>query len=224
MKSQNEQIQVIKRTAIEVITNPAVFFQNMPVAGGYAEPLIFLAAMGIISGIIQAFLSIFGFGFNVSFLMSVASIVIVPLMVVIFSFIGSGIFFVIWKLMGSEQSYETAYRCGAYVSAITPLTTLIGIVPYLGAIIGMLWILFLMVVASQYVHKLESQKAWIVFGIFFGLIILLNLNSQYAARTAGKEMQRYNKQMEHMEDMTPEEAGRAMGELFKGFNQGRTKE
>jgi len=126
--------------------------------------------------------------------------------------------------MGSEQSFETAYRCVAYAAAISPITTLIGIIPYLGVLITMGWMMFLMVTASQEVHNLESKKAWIVFGIVFGLFTLLNLNSQYAARNIEKEMKKYNRQIEQMEDMTPEEAGRAMGEFFKGFNQGSSEE
>jgi len=224
MNTQNEQIQVIKKTAIEVITNPAGFFRNMPTTGGFVEPLIFLAAMGVISGLIQAVFSIVGLGMHVSFFMALASIVIVPVLVAIFGFIGAGIFFVVWKLMGSGQSYETAYRCVAYAAAITPITTLLGVIPYLGAVIGLVWMMYLMVTATTEVHKLEPQKAWIVFGIIFGLFILLNLNSQRVARNAEKQVKEFNKQIEQMEDMTPEEAGKAMGEFFKGLNQGSSQE
>ena len=224
MNTENEQIQKIKQTVINVITNPAGFFRDMPVTGGLGDPIIFLAAMGIVSGVIQAFLSIIGLGYKVSFFMALASIIFVELLVVIFSFIGAGIFFFIWKLIGSEQSFETAYRCVGYAATISPLTTLIGIIPYLGAVISMGWMMFLMVTASQKVHKLESQKSWIVFGIVFGLFTLLNLNSQYAARNIQKGMKTYNMQMEQMENMTPEEKGRAMGEFFKGFNQGSGQE
>ncbi len=55
----------------------------MPVTGGLGDPIIFLAAMGIVSGAIQAFLSILGLGFKMSFFMALASIIFVPLMVVI---------------------------------------------------------------------------------------------------------------------------------------------
>jgi hypothetical protein len=224
MNTENDQIQKIKQTVINVVTNPVGFFKDMPVTGGFADPMVFLAAMGFVSGVIQAFLSIIGLGYKVSFFMAIASIIFVPLMVVIFSFIGAGIFFVIWKLMGSEQSFEAAYRCVAYAAAISPLTTLIGIIPYLGAVISMGWMLFLMVTASQEVHQQESQKSWIVLGIIFGLFTLLNLNSQYAARNIEEGMKKYNRQMEQMEDMTPEEAGRAKGKFFNGFNQGSEKE
>ena len=96
MNIENEQIQKIKQTVIAVITNPSGFFKDMPVTGGLGDPIIFLAAMGFVSGVIQAFLSILGLGFKVSFFMALASIIFVPLMVVIFSFIGAGIFFVIF--------------------------------------------------------------------------------------------------------------------------------
>lgn len=224
MNTPNEQIDTIKKTAIDVITNPAGFFRNMPLAGGFVEPLIFIVAMGVISGLIQAVLAIVGLGMQVSFLMALASILIVPIVVAVFGFIGAGIFFVVWKLLGSGQSYEAAYRCVAYAAAVTPITTLLGVIPYLGAMIGLLWMMFLMVTASQEVHKINSRKAWVAFGIIFGLFILLNLNSQRVARNAQKQMEDFNKQMQQMENMTPEEAGKAMGEFFKGFNQGSSQE
>jgi hypothetical protein len=180
--------------------------------------------MGAVAGILQAVLSIVGLGMNVSFFTALGMIVIMPLVVAIFSFIGAGFFFVIWKLLGSVQPYETAYRCVAYAAAITPVTTLLGVIPYLGAMIALLWMLWLMVTASAQVHHLESQKAWIVFGIIFGLLILLNVNSQRVARNAEQQMKEFNQQIEEMQDMTPEEAGEAMGEFLKGFNQGSGKE
>ncbi len=223
MNFDKEQIQKIKTTGISVITRPAEFFRSMPKTGGFADPLIFIAIMGALSGIIHAVFSIIGLGMNVSFLTAIGLIIIMPIVVVIFSFIGAGIFFVLWKLLGSVQSYETAYRCVAYASAITPVTTLLGVIPYLGAIIALVWMLFLMVTASTEVHNLESQKAWIVFGIIFGLLILLNINSQRMARNAEKQVQEFNRQIGEMQNMTPEETGRAMGEFLKEFNQGNSQ-
>jgi hypothetical protein len=223
MKTLNEQIREIQKTAVDVIKNPAGFFKTMPVSGGFADPLIFLAAMGIISGVIQAILSLVGLGVAVSFLMALGAVIIMPLIIAVVSFISAGIFFVIWKLMGSTQSYEAAYRCVAYASAIMPIMVLIGVIPYLGAIIGLLWMLYLMVIASEKVHRLASQKAWIVFGVIFALLILLNINAQRTARNTQRQVEEINRQIKNMENMTPEEAGKAMGEFLKGFNEAAGK-
>lgn len=220
MNAPNEQIKTIQKTTVDVIKNPAGFFETMPVTGGFVDPIVFLSAMGIIAGLIQAVLSIVGVGPAVSFFMALAAIIIMPVFVVIFSFIGAGIFFVIWKLVGSDQSYEAAYRCIAYASAISPIMILIGVIPYLGAIVGLLWMLYLMVTASEKVHKIDVKKAWIVFGVIFAILILLNINSQRMARNAQKQINDFNRQMQSMEDMTPEEMGKAMGEFLKGMEAG----
>ncbi len=219
MNTPKELIQAIQKTTVDVIKNPAGFFETMPVTGGFVDPLIFLAAMGIVSGVIQAILSLVGLGAEVSFFMAIGAILVMPVIIAVASFISAGIFFVIWKLMGSNQTYEAAYRCVAYASGIMPVMVLIGVVPYLGAVIGLLWMLYLMVIASEKVHKLASQKAWMVFGIIFALLIILNINAQRTARNAQRQVEEINRQIKSMENMAPEEAGKAMGEFLKGFKE-----
>ena len=203
-------------TFVSVITNPKDFFRNMPKTGGFVEPLIFIIVVGVAAGIIQAVTALVGLGMMGSIGMAFFSIILTPILIGIFGFVGAAILFVIWKVMGSQESYETAYRCGAYAGALMPITALLGIIPYLGMILGMAWMLYLMVTASVEVHRLEEKPAWIVFGIIFGLLTLMSSCSQYTARKMEEKISHLEQQMD---DMSPEEAGRAVGEFLKGLDQ-----
>ena len=205
---------------VSVITNPKDFFRNMPKTGGFIEPLTFMVVIGVATGTIQAIVALLGLGIAVSIGMAFVSIFLIPILTGIFGFVGAAILYVIWKIMGSQESYETAYRCGAYAGAVMPIAALLGIIPYLGIILGMSWILYLMVMASVETHGLEMKLAWIVFGIFFGFFAITSSCSQYASRKLEDKMGRLQ---ERIEDMSPEEAGRAMGEFLKGLDQSSNK-
>ncbi|MBN1840975.1 MAG: YIP1 family protein [Deltaproteobacteria bacterium] len=219
-----KNITAILNTMVEVIRNPVGFFRRMPKSGGFVEPLIFMACMGVAAGVIQAILAIFGLGFAGSFLMALTSIIIVPIMVTIFGFVGAAILFVIWKIMGSQQSFETAYRCGAYAGGIVPVTTVLGIIPYLGPILGLVWGTYLIVIASVEVHNIAAKTAWIVFGAIAALFALISIGSQFAARRVTSGLNKWEQEMGKTGEMTPEEAGKAMGEFLKGLEKEVGKE
>ncbi len=214
-------LKQILDTFTKVILAPKDFFRNMPKTGGFVEPLTFAVVMGCAAGILQAVAALLGMSVVASAGMAFLSILFIPILIGIFGFVGAAILLVIWKVMGSNASYETAYRCGAYAGAVIPITTLLGIIPYLGVILGMAWMLYLMVVASVEVHGLKEKQAWIVFGILFGLMALSSSCSQYTGRKMEEKM---GNLQERMEEMTPEEAGRAMGEFLKGLEQSKGKE
>jgi len=69
------------------------------------------------------------------------------------------IFFVIWKLMGSQEDYETAYRCGAYLMALVPITAIISAIPYAGVVIIVVIDVFYLVTASISCSYIPSQKS-----------------------------------------------------------------
>jgi hypothetical protein len=219
-----KNITAILNTMVEVIRNPVGFFRRMPKSGGFVEPLIFMVSMGVAAGVIQAILAILGLGFAGSFLMALTSIIIVPIMVGIFGFVGAAILFVIWKIMGSQQSFETAYRCGAYAGGIVPVTTVLGIIPYLGPILGLVWGTYLIVVASVEVHNIAAKTAWIVFGAIAALFALISIGSQFAARRVTSGLNKWEQEMGKTGEMTPEEAGKAMGEFLKGLEKEVGKE
>lgn len=210
----------IPNQTIKVITNPVGFYRDMPKGGGFIEPLIFLVVMAAIAGVLTAVLSLVGFGMTGMMFVGFAAIIIVPIVAVIGSFIGAAIVYIIWLIMGSKESYETAYRCIAYASAIYPIAAIFGIIPYLGAIVGTAWGFYLVIVASIQVHKIKANLAYIVFGIIGALLIIMQVSSEYAARNFQSSMERFGG---NMENMSPEEAGKAFGQFLKGLEQSQKK-
>jgi len=196
MEPKGIDFAAIPQTAVKVVTSPAAFFRTMPKAGGFVEPLVFAVVMGVISGLIQALLGILGLRLVAGIAAAIASVIFVPIVVVIGSFVGAAIMFVIWKLMGSQESYETAFRCGAYLSALTIIISVLGIIPYAGAILGIALMTFFLVVASVEVHKIPSNKAWLVFGIIGAVLALLSLSGQFAARRLADQSIKMQKEME----------------------------
>ncbi len=102
------------QTAINVVTNPSGFFRECQ-NGRLSGTTCFCrhhGGGGLSVGIIQAILSFIGLGAAGCGMSGFGMILFMPDYAAIGSFIGAAILFVIWKLMGSQENYETAYRCG----------------------------------------------------------------------------------------------------------------
>lgn len=210
--------------AKSVITNPAGYFQAMPKSGGLVEPLIFIVVMAVAMGLISAVLSLFSSGTGGLLAWGFAAIIALPIGAVIGAFIGAAILFVIWKLMGSTESYETAFRCLAAGTAIYPVMAVLSIVPYIGTIVGIAWISWLMIEASVGVHGRERRTATLVFGILGVLLVISNVSSEYAARNLASKAEEMGAMFEDYQNLPPEEAGKRMGEFLKGMEQGMGQE
>jgi hypothetical protein len=201
MEPKDINFAAMPRTAVSVVTKPAEFFKNMPKTGGFLEPLVFAIIMGFIGGIIQAVLNVVGLGaggYGGGIMSRFGVIIFMPIIVAIGSFIGAALFFVIWKLMGSQENYETAYRCGAYLTALTPIAAIISVVPYVGVVVIVGIDLFYLVMASIYVHNLPSQKAWLVFGIIGVFFAIMGFSGEYKARHALPAIEQWREMGEKM--------------------------
>ncbi len=207
-------ISKVIEDAKSIITNPVGFYRNLSKTGGFVEPLIYVVVMAAIAAAIMLIFSFIG-GRPVG----MGILISMPIMMAIASFISAGIMFLIWKLMGSENNYETAYRCVAYSMAILPISALLSVIPFLGLIIPALWGAFLMITASTEVHGLDKQKATIVFGILALISVFVNMSAQRAADNMEDHLGQFGELTESMKDMTPEEAGKALGEFTKGFEE-----
>ena len=229
-------INAVIDTAKNVLLNPVGFYKSMPTAGGFVPPLIFIVVMCVAAAVISFVLSLIGLGkFGPAGAGGLFMVVLFPIMGVIASFIGAGIMFVIWKLMGSEKNYETAFQCVAYTTVAIPVAAVISIFPYLGSIAQTLIGFFLLYLASVHVHAIKPQSAKIVFGILAAIFVIAGIKAESTARyyadKAEKISEQFDKiykygslgkaleQVENADEPTPEEAGQQVGEFLKSLEQ-----
>ena len=208
MEAKDINFAAMPQMAVRIVTAPAEFFREMPKTGGFLEPLVFAGVMGLAASIIQAIWSLLGFGYGGQAQSGLASIflsiIYMPVIFAISSFIGAAIVFYIWKLMGSTENYEVSYRCMAYLMALAPIIAIIKVVPYAGIVLSFAIVTFYIVIASTEVHGIPVRKALQVFGIIGVVLTVLSLYSEYSARN------RYE---------TPEQVRKAAEETAKQYQR-----
>lgn len=211
----------ILNTAMAVIKTPVAFYGTLAKTGGFVGPAAFVAVMGMVAGVLHAIGGMLYPGSGATVAVAIGSVILTPLLFVVGSFIGGAILFLIWKLMGSAESYETAYRCGAYASAIAPITALVGLIPFAGALAEVGWMSFLMVTASVQVHKLAARTAWLVFGIIAAILLFGSISAQFSDRRVARDFDEWSRrtQGKALKNMTPEEARDAAASFFKALQQ-----
>jgi hypothetical protein len=184
--------------AIRLITTPVDFFKSMPKSGGLLDPMLFLVVTVLIEVILIFVESFVKHGVGVYGLgMLVGTMVIISIIALILSFFVAGIIYAIWSFMGSNESYETSYRCMAYIQIIVPIAILISVVPYLG-LLCIAWWLYLMVTATTVVHNLPVKPALLVFGIIAALVGLAYFSSVSSAIKAKEHMQEFTRELQKM--------------------------
>lgn len=205
---------------IAVLLRPGDFFAVMPRGGGYAQPLIFMVVMAVLTAIVDVVLSLLGLG-GTSLPMALAGIIIAPLLVAILGFVGAAILFVIWKLMGSRETYETAYRCVAYAGAIMPFMGLLNAIPYLGIVLGLAWSTFILVIASTRVHQIAPKVAVVTFGTLAVILALGGISAQMAAQHLRNSLNNMNAALKSGQSGTtdPAQAAKALTQVLKALGQ-----
>ena len=189
-------------TALKVITRPAVFYREMPKTGGILEPLAFMLVMAAVTAVVDAVLGLVGVKFILSMGMAIARIVIFPFIILIAGFIWALIMQVVWKAMGSQEPFETSFRCIAYVSALMPVLTIIAAIPQAGPFLSIVAWVYFYVMASVETHKIKAQKAWMVFGILGVVMYLVILSSGVADYSYRQSLEKQNVEMQkEMQDM-----------------------
>ena len=184
--------------AINLVLKPADFFRSMPKTGGVIDPLLYVVMTALLGVVLSSVESSLSHGAGVHDLGMLAIwLIIVPLIAVIMSFFVAGVCFAIWSFTGSNESYQTSYRCLAYMHILMPITILISFVPYLG-LLGIAWWLYLMVIATREVHKIPVKPALLVFGIIAALSGLVYYTSVSSEMKSKEHLKEFTKELQKM--------------------------
>lgn len=146
------------------------FFSRLDPEAGYGPAISTIATWGAISGVLTlllAFVKPAPFGV----LVSAAQVVVLPIMAIIMSWIAAGIFHVVCLVLGGKAGYKSSYQVITAMSALFPISTVLGAIPF-GTVPIQLYGLFLSVSAAHAVHTVSKGKAWAVFGILTGIGVL----------------------------------------------------
>jgi hypothetical protein len=166
-------------TLTMVLTRPAEAFSVMKREGGLGEPLIYALIGGCVGGIVQSLFSLglqsfglfadkdnslaamtgMGFGF--------ATIILLPLFIVIFLFIWSALAHLCLMIVGgANQPFETTFRVLAFTHGSTgPLQ----IIPICGGVISLVWALVCFCIGLARAHETDTGRA--VLAVFLPLIV-----------------------------------------------------
>ena len=150
-------------TGKKVLLKPNDFFKEMPITGGYKNPLIFAIITAVIMGVGLTIITL-GVGF--------LAIIFAPIAVAASIFLAALLLLVCAKIVGGTGSYEATMRVASYANIVN----VIGWIPVV-SVIGSLYGLFLTVLGMKEIHKLTTTKAviavLIAIAIIFIIVVLL---------------------------------------------------
>jgi hypothetical protein len=149
---------------------------------GIKEPLAFgllLGSVGAMFGIFWQYLVLSGSltALNLSTsgqltmsMVFLALIIIAPLFVIISMFLTSSILHLLLLLVkGRGNAFEATFRVVSYSQA----TQLLGLFPFIGGLIGFLWMIIVQIIGLKEIHETSYLKVIIAFLIPPALILLL---------------------------------------------------
>lgn len=156
-------------TAKLFITDPAQAFRRMPVAGDVGRPLLYaviLGWIGIIASQIYNLLLPNPFmrmvpmmarsGFRPSAMISLGTMVVAPLLILLFLFIWAGIVHLCLSLVGGATAgFMATLRVMAYGSTVN----IFQILPFCGGLIAFVWAIVLEIMGLATAHRTTQGKA-----------------------------------------------------------------
>ena len=159
-----DPVQSFVVTVRRLVLEPVAFFRGMNRQGDFVNPLVFAIICWEISAIIGGFLGVLGSlvglgarGVGEAIVSFLASLILTPIFAVVALFIGAGIIHLLVVLIARPMStgFETTFRVIAYSN----VTSLITWFPILGALVGSIWSIVLLVLGVREGHATSTGKA-----------------------------------------------------------------
>jgi len=195
--------------------SPQSLYQNFEKEGGYLEPLVYIFIIYVLVFILllpYLFLKApLAFSLpHLSFSFFVF-IFILPIEI----FISTAIAHLIWRFLGSKESFKTSFKCMASFAPLTLIGIVAGYIPFLGRWLGGIVYIFIgfyyIVLASVYVHNIDREKATKVFLSIAIVLALINITTNIRFTISNRKMQKQQEEIERKYD----EWNRKMEENYK---------
>ena len=159
-------------TVKEVCLKPAQFFENLEIRDKYSDTLTFYYFIGGISVLLSiAVYLIWGFAFTPKFSILPLEIGIVilseALKLILQLYIGSAVLHLFVMAFKGECKYKATLNIVAYSAAVLP----IGVIPFIGQFIALIWISIITVVGFKKIHKFSTAKAIAVYLFYVAIVI-----------------------------------------------------
>ena len=156
-------------TIVLVLTRPQEAFTIMRREGGLADPVLFMLIMGSVGAIVSVITSMLMRGVGIGTgntglgdfigggVASLFSLIFIPVVVVVFLFIGAGIGHVCLMIVGgANQSFETTLRVFAFGSGSANVFQL---VPFCGSTIAGIYSIVVNCIGLAKAHETDTWRA-----------------------------------------------------------------
>jgi hypothetical protein len=156
-------------TIVLVLTRPQEAFTMMRREGGLLDPVLFMLIMGSVGAIVSVVTSMLMRGFGIGMgntglgdligggVASLFSLIFIPVVVVVFLFIGAGIAHVCLMIVGgANQSFETTLRVFAFGSGSANIFQLI---PFCGSTIAGIYSIVVNCIGLAKAHETDTWRA-----------------------------------------------------------------
>ena len=174
--------QGISKTFKAVLFSPVEIFSTMTHKGGIKEPLAFGLLLGSIGGMFGFFWQFLVMSggllaidheimshFTISLIFFGIAIVF-PLFVTIAIFVTSAILHLLLLIVrGGKNGFEATFRVVSYSQAIQ----IWGLIPFIGGLIGGLWILIVQIIGLREIHETSYLRVILALLIPLALVFLL---------------------------------------------------